>query len=148
MQHATTASGKEIWSILRRARKLWGLIPLRQRWTLALAIVLMALGGASNTAIPLLLGSLVDSVRGSAAGVGEAGSRGLFETVALSLGMIGAAYLIRELLQVGRRALVEDTCTRLEKHLFIRLVSHCLMTDRSAISQEKIGTLHGRMLRN
>jgi ATP-binding cassette subfamily B protein len=32
--------------------------------------------------------------------------------------------------------------------LFVRLVSHSLMTDRSALSQEKIGTLHGRMLRN
>jgi ATP-binding cassette subfamily B protein len=148
MERSKSGSRKELWSIFRRARNLWSLIPIRQRWTLSLAVVLMALGGASNTAIPLLLGRLVDSVRGSTGAARTEGPRSLFETVALSLCMIGGAYLIREILQVGRRVLVEDTCTRLEKHLFVRLVSHCLMTDRSALSQEKIGTLHGRMLRN
>ena len=140
---------RETWGMLRQARGLWGLIPRRARWTLALAVVLMAVAGASNTAIPLLLGRLVDAVRQSAAGAqGEAGAPNLLHTVAYWLFLMAIAYLLREMLGVGRRLLVDETCTRLEKHLFVRLVSHALMTDRACLSQEKIGTLHGRMLRN
>ncbi len=144
MQPSTTAFSKEILVILGRAKDLWGLIPKRPRWTLAFAALLMAFGGAANTAIPLLLGRLVNAVRH----VEGVDTKAILESVAYTLLLIGIAYLVREVLQVGRRVLVEDTCTRLEKHLFVRLVSHSLMTDRAALSQEKIGTLHGRMLRN
>lgn len=148
MQPSTAGFGTEILVILGRAKDLWGLIPRRPRWTLALAALLMALGGASNTAIPLLLGRLVDSVRQRADNSDGVDTKGILATVAFSLLLIGIAYLVREILQVGRRVLVEDTCTRFEKHLFVRLVSHSMMTDRDALSREKIGTLHGRMLRN
>ena len=155
METSTEAPSNSFWqellTIVRRAGQMWTLIPRPQKATLAGAIVLMAVGGATNTAIPLLLGQLVDSVRQmpALAPSGESASAGaLFHTVSLSLGLIGCAYLVREALQVGRRFLVEDTCTRLQKHLFVTLVSHLLMTDRSALSHEKLGTLHGRMLRN
>ena len=145
---------RESAGILRRGRQMWGLLPGRQRWTLAAGVVLMALGGASNTAIPILLGKLVDAaadaplrhnLRGA---LGEFFSGPAFPTIALYLALIGGAYLLRELLQVGRRFLVEDTCTRLEKHLFVSVVSRLLMTDLSAFSREKLGALHGRILRS
>src|SRR5258708_6203115 len=148
MATSSSVYGQEIWMILRRARDLWGMIPPRPRWTLIAAVVLMALGGAANTANPLLLGRLVDSVRHRAGNTDVFVDNGDVKTVTATLLLIGLAYLAREVLQVGRRVLVEDTCTRLEKHLFVRLVAHSMMTDRSALSQEKIGTLHGRMLRN
>ncbi len=43
---------------------------------------------------------------------------------------------------------MEYTCTHLEKHLLMRLVSHLLMTDLSALSKDKVGSLHGRIMRN
>ncbi|MBI3862352.1 MAG: ABC transporter ATP-binding protein [Planctomycetia bacterium] len=148
MPSSRTESKQEILGILRRARNLWEMIPPRPRWTLILAVALMALGGLSNTAIPLLLGKLVDSVRRTADGTEGGHVQDFLKIAFSSLALIGIAYLLREALQVGRRVLVEDTCTRFEKHLFVRLVGHSMMTDREALSKEKIGTMHGRMLRN
>ncbi len=147
-------SWRELAAIMLRVRDMWRLIPARLKVTLGVALVIMSLGGAANTMIPLSLGKLVDSVNHApvpmqeSAAIGDQASKHVLRTVAVYLALIGGMYLLRETLQVGRRYLVEDTCTRFEKHLFVKLVSHLLMTDRAAISSEKIGTLHGRILRN
>ena len=149
-----TSFWRECAAILSRARQMWGLIPARQRWTLGGGVVLMALGGASNTAIPLLLGKLVDTasdapVRHNLRGaIRDFFTGEIFHVVGLYLALIAGAYLFRELLQVGRRFLVEETCTRLEKHLFVSVVSHLLMIDLSTLSHDKVGSLHGRILRS
>ncbi len=142
--------GRELASILRRARQLWQLTPRFQKGTLAAGMMLIMIGGLANTAIPLLLGRLVDSVSGkpSPGAVSEQHAQVALRTVLYFLTLIGGAYLLREAIQVARRFLVEYTCTHLEKHLLVRLVSHLLMADLSALSKEKIGTLHGRILRN
>ncbi|HZZ70661.1 MAG TPA: ABC transporter ATP-binding protein [Pirellulales bacterium] len=142
---------REIWNICLRGRQLWKLIPRRQRWTLLGAVGLMILGGISNTAIPLILGKLVDTVQHlgpTDQGIPSHAKVTFYQSVGLILGLIGLAYVIREGLQVARRYLVEDTSTRLEKHLFITLINHLLMADLSTFTEEKIGTLHGKMLRN
>ena len=143
---------REMAAIAARLRDMWRLIPARLKWTLSAAVLLMALSGVANTLIPVFLGKLVDSVKAGPARVddSEAAStthQPLVGAIGI-LAFIGAMYMVREALQVGRRYLVEDTCTRLEKHLFVRLVSHLLRTDREALSAEKVGTLHGRILRN
>jgi ATP-binding cassette, subfamily B, bacterial len=153
-EHPPESFGRELIIIAQRAGQIWKLVPPRQRWTLSVAVLLMALGGVSNTAIPLLLGQLVDTVRDAAPR--DAASDAITKTVATPfvetagwfLGLIGLAYLLREALQVGRRYLVEDTCTQLEKHLFVTLVSHLMMADLATLSQDKIGSLHGRIHRN
>jgi ATP-binding cassette subfamily B protein len=143
--------GRELLTICHRARQMWDLIPPRQRWLLGGAVVLMALGSFSNTAIALLLGTLVDSVQGVHA---ETASEtplvfGLLPASVMTfLTLIGIVYLVREGLQVARRYLVEDMSTRLEQHLFLTLVSHLFMADLASLSQEKIGALHGRIARN
>jgi ATP-binding cassette subfamily B protein len=139
---------RELAVILSRALDMWKLIPLHQKSTLGAATFVIALGGASNTAIPLLMGKLVDAVKEGPGVSGGVAGGGIMGAVALYLTLIGGAYLLREALQVARRYLVNDSCTRLDKHLFVTLVSHLLMTDRSALASEKIGTLHGRILRN
>src|SRR5262245_42650229 len=144
---------RELATITLRLRDMWRMIPVRLKFTLVGAVLLMALGGAANTLIPIYLGKLVDSVNAGAAGSGAAEGLPARHDRPLAgagafLAIIGGMYLVREALQVGRRYLVEDTCTRLEKHLFVRLVAHLLRTDRSALGAEKIGTLHGRILRN
>jgi ATP-binding cassette subfamily B protein len=142
---------REMAAIGLRLRDMWRMIPGRLKITLVASIVLMALGSAANTVIPVYLGKLVDSVKGRAEqpAEAEAPATGSGQPGAVVfLAIIGAMYVLREILHVGRRFLVEDTCTRLEKHLFVRLVSHLLRTDRSALGAEKVGTLHGRILRN
>ena len=142
---------RELPEIGYRARQLWGLIPTQQKWTLRTAVLLMALGGASNTAVPVLLGKLVDAVKPFAATATQTNAPvtdGFYQTIGVYLALIGGAYALREVMQVGRRVLVEDSSTRLEKHLLVVLVTHLLMADLSTLSQQKIGALHGRILRN
>src|SRR5260370_12298972 len=91
---------RELAVILSRALDMWKLIPLRQKVTLAGAIFIIALGGASNTAIPLLMGKLVDTVKD---GPGDAGRGAIMVAVAFYLALIGAAYLLRGGMQVARR---------------------------------------------
>lgn len=141
---------KELVVILQRGREIWNLIPVRQRGTLILAILLMALAGASNTAIPLFLGKLIDAVQGNSEqnGISESAASVLATAAMMYLALIGLAYLLREAFGITRRYLIEDTCTRLERHLFVTLISHLLMADLATLSREKVGTLHGRVTRS
>ena len=56
------SSWRELADITLRVRDMWRLIPARLKVTLGGALVIMSLGGAANTLIPLYLGKLVDSV--------------------------------------------------------------------------------------
>ncbi|MCE9607518.1 MAG: ABC transporter ATP-binding protein/permease [Planctomycetia bacterium] len=144
---------EEFRTIAYRVRQMWKLIPQRQKLTLGAAGGIIFLGGAANTAIPLLLGALVDTVEAMPIAARNAAGEtplpdGFLRSAGMYMALIGAAYLLREALQVARRYIVEDTTTRLEKHLFIRVITQLLTADLSSISQEKIGVLHGRMLRS
>src|SRR5689334_6755172 len=134
--------------IRHRMRDLWRLIPKRQRRTLVGALLLTVIGGACSTVVPLLLGRLVDAINtGSNRTGASAIAPELLKTAVIYLGAIAIAYLVRELMQAGRRLLIEDTCTRLEKHLIVQLVSHVMMLDLIALMREKVGSLHGRLTR-
>jgi ATP-binding cassette subfamily B protein len=137
---------QELQLIGRRARTVWGMVPGRMRWALGGALAVMTLGSLANTAIPLLLGSLVNIVQ--AGTVEGMPTPMLLRAVWTALGFIALAVLVREALQVLRRYLVENTCTRIEKHLSVRVVSHLLQTDLSQIAHEKVGALHGRVFRS
>src|ERR1022692_4875977 len=99
----------EMGLMLRRGRDVWRLIPRTHKWALAGAAVVMACTSVCSTALALLLGQLVDGVqRGTLEGQpGET----LYHLAAWYLGLIGAAYLAREILNVLRRFLVTSTCT-------------------------------------
>jgi ATP-binding cassette subfamily B protein len=62
--------------------------------------------------------------------------------------MIGGAYLLREALQVVRRYFVENTCTRIDSDITVWLVSHLLQADLGTMMHEKVGALHGRIVRS
>jgi ATP-binding cassette subfamily B protein len=145
---ATNSGGlrHELRLILSRGRQVWRLIPLRHRLALGGAALLMAFTSAANTAMPLLLGSLVDRIKsGTEANLG---TNALYQTALLFLGLIALAYLVREALQVARRYLVENTCTRIDRDMMVRLVSHLLRVDLSSLTHEKVGALHGRITRS
>jgi ABC-type multidrug transport system fused ATPase/permease subunit len=74
------------------------------------AAPLRALVSACNTAILLLLVRLVDHVQRETLEATRADR--LVQSTTLFLGLIAGAYVLREALQVGRRNLVDYTCTR------------------------------------
>lgn len=136
----------EVRVILRQARHVWRIVPHRHALAFVLATVVMALSGACSTAMPLFLGRLVDRVKtGTEQNVG---SVALFWIAAWYLGAIAIAYVGREGLNVFRRYLVENSCTRLDKLVTIRLVSHLLKVDLSALTHEMVGALQGRISRS
>jgi ATP-binding cassette subfamily B protein len=132
--------------ILRCAMQVWHLVPRAHKLALLGAALLMALVSACNTALPLLLGQLVDGVK---VGIenGE-GANALYRIAAFFLGLIAVAYLLRELLQVARRYLVENACTRVEKSMTVKVVSHLMKVELVALTAEKIGALQGRISRS
>src|SRR4051812_731890 len=96
--------GAELRLILQRTLEVWRLIPAAHKRALIFAAILMALTSASNTAVALFLGHLVDGVTtGTTAG---ANPSHLYRLAATFLGLISAAYVLREALNVVRRYFV------------------------------------------
>jgi ATP-binding cassette, subfamily B, bacterial len=135
----------ELGATLACAGRVWRLVPVRRRWGLGAAVLVMALTSLCQIAVPLFLGRLIDQVqRGFSQGLDRGA---LSRLAAWNLGAIAGAYLLRELLHLIRRSLVEDTCLRLEKETTVRLVRHLLQVELAALGHERIGALHGRIHR-
>ena len=142
----TQGIASEMGLMLHRGREVWRLVPRRHKWALAGAAVVMACTSACSTALALFLGQLVDGVqRGTLEGqTGEP----LFHLAAWYLGLIGGAYLLREILNVLRRYLVTNTCTRINRDMSLQLMSHLMSVSLATLQCEKVGTLHGRIFRS
>lgn len=136
----------EVRLILAYGRKVWQLVPARRKAELTFAALLMGVISACNVAFPLLLGRMVDAAnRGSDEGLPTAVMLG---TAAWYLSLIAIAYMLREGLQVARRFLVENACTRIEKVMTTRVISRLMKIDLSFLTSEKIGALQGRISRS
>src|SRR5262249_43452462 len=136
----------ELQLMARRARQAWRLIPRRHKLALLGAALVMALTSLCNTALPVLLGRLVHRIiQGTQEGLSHPA---LYEIAAWFLLWIGGTYLLREALNVLRRYLVENACTRINRDMNVRLVSHLMKTDLGALSHERVGALHGRIFRS
>jgi len=136
----------EICDLARIAWKTWQMLSPPHRYALLGAVSIMVFSGAAATAIPLLSGRLVDRV---ATGLHNGEARAVvLEAVAYLLAGIGILILLRELLQVLRRFLVENTCTRIERHMSVKVISHLMRADLSYLTHEKIGALHGKIFRS
>ncbi len=137
---------RELRQIGRRGRQVWRLVPWRHRWALAGALIIVSLASFGNTAVAVLMGKLVDSVD-------VARSQGLTPATIMSrasfyLGLLGLAYLLRESMNVLRRYLVENTCTRINRDMCVRLVGHLMKVDLSILAQDQVGSLYGRITRS
>jgi ATP-binding cassette subfamily B protein len=144
--HHFSGIAAEVRLILRRGRQVWRLVPARHKGGLGFAALIMAAVSLCNTALPLLLGRLVDAVM---RGVREGWSPAVRYIVAAEiLGLIGVAYLLREALNVARHYLVENSCTRISRDMSVRVVNHLMKIDLASLSKEKIGSLHGRIYRS
>jgi ATP-binding cassette subfamily B protein len=142
----TQGIAAEMGLMLRRGREVWRLVPRKHKWALAGAAVVMACTSLCSTALALLLGQLVDGVqRGT---LKNEPRETLYHLAAWYLGLVGAAYLLREILNVLRRYLVTNTCTRINRDMSLDLMSHMMSVSLSTLQREKVGTLHGRILRS
>jgi ATP-binding cassette subfamily B protein len=140
---------RELRLIVRRSYQVWRLIPAKYKAALGGAAVLMAVTSAANTAIPLLLGRLVAELQSIKTRIDTGhGPDELFRIALIYLGILSGVYLAREALHVVRRYLVENTCTRVDRDMMVRLVGHLLKADLSTLTHEKAGALHGRLSRS
>src|SRR5260370_12691871 len=106
---------------------------------------MMALTSLSAVAVPVVLGRLVHEM---AAGVNrQAGAQELLSSAATLLGLIAALVVLRELFNVVRRFLVENTCTRIDKHLSTKLIARLLKVELATLTHQKIGALNSRLSR-
>ena len=71
----------------------------------------------------------------------------LFRIVVEILALIAGVYVLREALNVLRRYLVENTCTRLNRDVSLRLVSHVTKTELSSLNGEKMQNLRSALNR-
>jgi ATP-binding cassette subfamily B protein len=150
MARVETQGIRGIWRELRQigmsGRQVWRLVPWRHRWALCGALLVMCLASAGNTAVYLLLGGLVDSV--NPAKHPGLPPDALLRGAAVFLGLIGLAYLARESMNVLRRYLVENTCTRINKDMSVRLIAHLMKVDLSVLASDQVGALYGRLNRS
>ena len=125
---------------------VWRLISWRHRVGLSGALLVMSLASGANTAIALGIGWLIDGVNPQ---VHPGQTRAALARVAsLYLGFIGLAYLVRETTNVLRRYLVENICTRIDKDMHVRVVSHLMKVDLARLERDQVGALYGRVTRS
>jgi len=137
---------REMGLILKQGRQVWQLVPRQAKWTLSGAALILALTSALNTGMAVFMGSLVDSVHH---GLDQGWSTAVtFRHAGLFLGLIAGTFLLRVLFNVLRRYLVENTCTRIDRDMIVRLVGHLMKVDLSSLTDEKVGALNGRMHRS
>src|SRR5260370_30772470 len=113
----------ELRVLSRRARQVWSMVPRRFKWALGGAALLMALASACATAVPLVIGYLIDGIKDRTAPPHATGES-VFHFATYCLVGIAGLVLLREGLHVFRRYLVESTCTRIDKPISVRVVSH------------------------
>jgi ATP-binding cassette subfamily B protein len=111
----------------KRARQVWHLVPRKHKWALGAAVAVMTVTAACNTGIALFVGALVDGVqRGSVQGLSPAEP---YRSAGFFLLLITGVFVLRETLNVSRRHLVENSCSRIEKVLTVKLISHLMKVD-------------------
>jgi ATP-binding cassette subfamily B protein len=137
---------QEVSLIARRGRQAWHLVPLSHRTALAGAALIMGVTSGANTAVALLLGKLIDRIKPSAAMTTSQNE--LYWAAGTILATLAGVYIVRELLHVVRRALVERTAARIKCDVQLRLVDHAMKGDLVALGGEKVGALHGKIFRS
>ena len=131
--------------ILAYARAVWRMIPWKQRLVFTTAASLMAAVSACNIGFPFLFGELVNLARDG--GRSDQDPNVLLKSAAILLGWVAVLYMVREAVQVVRRYLIESACTRLEQFMTVRVIGHLMRADLTTFTQDKIGTLQGRISR-
>ncbi|HZW29767.1 MAG TPA: ABC transporter ATP-binding protein [Isosphaeraceae bacterium] len=132
--------------IAQRGRQVWRLVSWRHRLALGGALLIMSLASVSNTAVAVGVGQLIDAANPKKHP--DLSPQALMQVAARWLAFIGGVYLVREAMNVLRRYLVENTCTRIDKDTYVRVVAHLMKVDLTVLAQDRIGGLYGRINRS
>lgn len=122
--------------MLNAAGRTRRLLSLKQQLALGAAVLMMTAIGYGAAQIPLLLGQIVDT------------SGGRLEKVWPLIFQITVIYVLCELLQLGRKAIVERCCTDVEYKASVAAVSSLLTSDIGQLRRETAGASNGRLHRN
>ena len=134
----------DLGSVWSRRKQVWRLVPRGDKWRFIFAIVLMAFVASVETAVPLLLGRVLDGVLKLTARPADE----LLRFAGFWLTVLAVAYVVKETLNFWRRGLVQSTTTRLERDMTVRVVGHLLRVDLGALARDRVGTLQGRISRS
>lgn len=131
---------KELSEILLGFKRILHLIDRQEKIILILASSLMAIAGVLTNLPAVILGRLVDKI---------VDVKNLEFSIAIPfITLIVFIILIREILTIIRKYLVENIATQTEKKQTVTVVKHLLKTDIGAINEQQIGSLHGRTFRS
>lgn len=131
----------ELRAIIMMAARAWGILGRGQRWALRCAVAIMVLTGTLTSVPPVILGHLVDTVV-------QARTLEFFAALPFLLVIIGAI-VAREAIQVLRKYLVENTCTKVAKEKTVDVMAHVLRLDLQCFGPDMpVGALYGRIQRS
>jgi ATP-binding cassette, subfamily B, bacterial len=138
--------GGELRRLAARGRQVWKLVSKKRKRALGVATLVMVVISAGNTSVALLLGRLVDGIQ---AGLRDNLSKEmLYFAAGWILLTIAVIYVVREMLNVVRRSLVGQSCIGINRDMQMQVVDHLMKIDLNLLSQERIGTLHGKIVRS
>jgi len=111
-----------------------------EKITLVLSSFLMLITGTLTNLPAIILGRLVDKL---------VGLKNIQFSLALPfISLIVVIIVIREVLTVIRKYLVENIAAQTEKKQTVAVIDHLLKTDISIINRQQIGSLHGKIFRS
>ncbi|HUD19300.1 MAG TPA: ABC transporter ATP-binding protein [Patescibacteria group bacterium] len=131
---------KELLEILSGFKRTVRLMDRSEKITLVVASVLMLITGVLTNLPAIILGRLVDTL------VGHPSIQ--FSAAIPFIGLIVVIIIIREVLTVIRKYLVENIAALTEKKQTVAVIDHLLKTDIAVINEQQIGSLHGKVFRS
>lgn len=131
---------KEFSEIILGFKRAVNLMEKPEKVSLALASFLMLISGILTNLPAVILGRLVDKLVGS--------NNIQFNLAAPFILLVILVILVREVLTIIRKYLVENIATQTEKKQTIAVIEHLLKTDIAILNQQQIGSLHGKIFRS
>ncbi|HEX8177172.1 MAG TPA: ABC transporter ATP-binding protein [Pyrinomonadaceae bacterium] len=134
----------DVGSVWARRKQIRQLVSRADALGFATGVLISALAAGVETGIAWMIGRFFDSILGFAGRPASEWTR----YAILALAVIAGAYILKESLQLLRRWVVSRTTTRIERDMTVRLIGHLLKIDLGALSRERVGSLHGRIIRS
>ncbi len=132
---------KEFKEILQGFKIVSHLLDKKEKVSLIIATIIMLMTGFLANFPAVILGRFVDKIIGL--------DRPTFSVAIPFLVWIVILIILKEILTVVRKYLIENVATQTEKKQTVKIIDHLLRTDiEQFINKYQIGTLHGRIFRS
>lgn len=131
---------KEFLEIFDGFKSAFALLKKQEKRLLFIASFLMLITGTLTNLPAIFLGKLVDQI--------IATKNFQFAIAIPFILLIVVIIILRELITVLRKYLVENTVTQTEKEQTVAVVNHLLKTDITSLNEQQIGSLYGKTFRS